>query len=383
MPERMRPLLLVSMVLLIATSPSAQTSAATTLAVLTPVYQSIGVGQVATVTLWINQVDDLYRYQAAIVFDPAVLEVIDADVIQPGIQTELGTFLESDYVQQNKADNSVGGLICVVSQLPPSPAVSGSGALFTIAFKGKARGLSAVRFSDLRLERLDGAEIEAMRYDAQISVGGAAPPTAMPSPAQTPTIVPTALLVTPIPTLEAAAAIAPTPNPESKAEPVPNQSTVYIVRTGDTLSSISQRFGTSAQVIVRANRLTNPNYIQIGQQLVLPTGSTASPSTYPGGIKYIVQTGETLYGLAYQYGTTVRALALMNGIANPSRIYAGQRLIVPGGAASPFASLHLVRSGETLYSIAHRYGSTVWTIALANALHNPNVIYADQYLVIP
>jgi putative chitinase len=101
-----------------------------------------------------------------------------------------------------------------------------------------------------------------------------------------------------------------------------------------------------------------------------------------------VQRGDTLYSIARRYGTTVQAIALANKIANPSLIYVGQQLTIPGGSTTPpppppSGQVHIVQRGETLYSIARRYGTTHWAIAMANNLANPNVIYVGQRLVIP
>lgn len=117
------------------------------------------------------------------------------------------------------------------------------------------------------------------------------------------------------------------------------------------------------------------------------------PSASPSAI-YIVRTGDTLYNIAARYHANVFALAQLNGLANPGLIYVGQKLIVPDDApvATPSATpapagsapvIHVVQPGETLFRIALRYNTTVWTIASANQLDNTSLIYAGQRLVIP
>ena len=99
---------------------------------------------------------------------------------------------------------------------------------------------------------------------------------------------------------------------------------------------------------------------------------------------HIVQWGETLSHIALRYGTTVQAIAAANGIANPNRIYAGQRIFIPGGTAPVTGGAwYAVRWGDTLSSIAWRHGVSVWAIVHANNLANPNRIYAGQRLYIP
>ena len=97
-----------------------------------------------------------------------------------------------------------------------------------------------------------------------------------------------------------------------------------------------------------------------------------------------MQWGENLYRIALRYGTTWQAIASYNGIANPNRIYAGQRLVIPSSSPPPSQGFwYTVRYGDTLSGIAWRYGRNVWSIANANGITNPNVIYAGQRLWIP
>jgi LysM repeat protein len=102
---------------------------------------------------------------------------------------------------------------------------------------------------------------------------------------------------------------------------------------------------------------------------------------------HIVRSGETLYSIARSYGVNMWTIARANGIANPNYIYAGQRLVIPagwaGGTVRTGGTVHIVRSGQTLSSIARSYGVNMWAIARANGIANPNYIYAGQRLVIP
>ena len=379
-------ILLLSMVALVGGSPFSRVLAQSASAALAPISQNIAVGQQTTVTLRLQNVNDLYGYQTAIVFNPSVLEVIDADTAKAGIQVALGTFLQAGVVPQNSADNSVGTIVCVVSQLAPAGAVSGSGDLLTITFRGKVQGHSEVRFTDLKMAQPNGVAITVTRQDAQIIVGSptGATPTFTPTPTPTPTptgtyVVPTA---TPTPVWST-----PTPWPTIP----PGQQVIYVVQMGDTLYSIARRHGTTVEAIAQVNDIANVSYIQAGQQLIIPRGTPVTPGPpppQPGPSVYVIQHGDTLYSLARRFGTTVEALALANHIANPSRIYAGQQLTIPGGYVSipqpqPSGNIHVVQPGETLCSIARHYGTTFWAIAIANHMSNPNIIYVGQSLVIP
>jgi LysM repeat protein len=110
---------------------------------------------------------------------------------------------------------------------------------------------------------------------------------------------------------------------------------VYVVRRGDTLYSVARRYGTTVNAIVRANGLRNPNWIYVGQRLVIP-GTTAASSYSSSGSVHVVQRGENLFRIALHYGTTVQALALANNLSSTSLIHVGQRLAISGGgSASP------------------------------------------------
>lgn len=121
---------------------------------------------------------------------------------------------------------------------------------------------------------------------------------------------------------------------------------------------------------------------------VLVVGSAATPVSAAPSERtiHVVRRGETLYSIARSYGVNMWDIARANGIANPNRIYAGQRLVIPTGYTSGegyTGRVHVVRRGETLYRIALNYGVSMWAIVRANNIANPNAIYAGQRLVIP
>jgi LysM repeat protein len=105
---------------------------------------------------------------------------------------------------------------------------------------------------------------------------------------------------------------------------------------------------------------------------------------------YVVQRGDTLSALARQYGTSVQAIAATNGIANPNRIYVGQTLIIPGAVqtsasvwtTSATSATYVVQPGDTLSSIARRFGVSVQQLAAANGIANLNLIYTGQVLAV-
>lgn len=110
----------------------------------------------------------------------------------------------------------------------------------------------------------------------------------------------------------------------------------HTVRPGETLSGIARQYGTTAQAIAQANGIANPDRIQVGQRLQIPgSGPTAPTNPTPppsGGTTYTVRPGDTLGGIAQRHGTTVQAIAQANGITNPDRIQVGQQLRIPSGS---------------------------------------------------
>lgn len=92
---------------------------------------------------------------------------------------------------------------------------------------------------------------------------------------------------------------------------------------------------------------------------------------------HVVQYGETLSSIAYQYGTDYQTLAALNGLANPNLIYPGQVLKVNGSATS---NVYTVKYGDNLSSIATKLGTTYQALAALNGLANPNLIYPGQTL---
>lgn len=94
----------------------------------------------------------------------------------------------------------------------------------------------------------------------------------------------------------------------------------YTVRSGDTLSSIAAKFGTSYQALAGLNGIANPNLIYVGQVL------RVNGSAIAGSVYYTVRVGDNLSNIASRYGTNYQSIASLNGLANPNLIYVGQTL---------------------------------------------------------
>lgn len=202
----------------------------------------------------------------------------------------------------------------------------------------------------------------------------------------TPQPPPTTISLPPGPTVIRAAEVTPTPFPPAVPTIFPTPTTIsgqfeYTVQWGDTLYSLARRFNTTVEALVALNGLQNPNFIRVGQVLKI-VGTPTSPGTTT---EYIVQPGDTLFSIARRYNTTVEAISRANGIVNPWYIRVGQKLVISQGSTptTPSGSTYVVQPGDTLYSIAARFGKNVWDIIAANNLPDPYWIWVGQVLTIP
>lgn len=225
-----------------------------------------------------------------------------------------------------------------------------------------------------------------------IVVAAETPQPTTPAPTQTPVFTPepppTAIPLTPEPTVISVTQPSPTLVPPAPSTPVAPTSTPvpgqfeYTVQWGDTLFSLARRFNTTVEAIVALNNLQDASYIKVGQ--VLKIAGTPGPTPGPG-MEYVVQPGDTLFSIARRYNTTVEAIQHANGIVNPWYIRVGQKLVIPQGSPSslPGGNTYVVQPGDTLYSIAARFGKNVWDIIVANNLTDPYWILVGQVLTIP
>ena len=99
-----------------------------------------------------------------------------------------------------------------------------------------------------------------------------------------------------------------------------------------------------------------------------------------GVINYTVQPGETLHRIARNFNSTVENILKFNYIPNPNVIYPGRVLVIPESPAE--AIIYIVQPGDTLYSIAVKYGTYIQNLIDFNYLTDPNFIYPGQHLVV-
>ena len=151
-----------------------------------------------------------------------------------------------------------------------------------------------------------------------------------------------------------------------------NNNNIYTIEKGDTLYSIARKFNTTVDELKQLNNLTS-NTLSIGQKLLIPN-STTTPS-----YTYTVVSGDTLYSIARRFNTTVDELKQLNNLTN-NTLSIGQKLLIPSSTITP-SSTYTVVSGDTLYSIARRFNTTVDELKKLNNLTS-NTLSIGQKLII-
>ncbi|KKM09327.1 hypothetical protein SY88_19365 [Clostridiales bacterium PH28_bin88] len=114
---------------------------------------------------------------------------------------------------------------------------------------------------------------------------------------------------------------------------IPTGGTTYTVQPGDSLYLIAKKFGVPVEALKKANGLTGSD-IRAGQKLVIPSGSTGSVS---GGTTYVVRSGDTLYKIGERFGVPYREIMRANGLSTTT-LTVGQKLYIPSSTTTSAAS---------------------------------------------
>lgn len=206
----------------------------------------IGEGQVETIAIVLEGAQDVYAIDVQASFDPAVVEVVDADPNQEGIQLIPGDFVKPDFAVRNTADNVAGTLQYVVTQVNPTEPASGAGIVVSILFRGKALGAQ----SELTITAVQIADRRGMKLDIQPQMSAltvVAPKPETPTPtsvdegaagAVTAPTATTEVAATPSP----APVVSPTPAPVALAAgpgaPSGDESLLWVISTGALAGTI-------------------------------------------------------------------------------------------------------------------------------------------------
>lgn len=219
---------------------------------------------------FLNRCKELFGVKPLIYMNSNVLGRYDWSPVKNG---DFGLWL-ANYGSNNGQPNT-----------PPSPGIWPFWAIWQFTSQGNVAGISPVD-----VNTFSGDTAAFLKYGYQ---SGGIAPTPAPAPA-------------------------PSPQPQPPAPAVQN---TYTVVSGDTLSGIAGKFGTTYQTLARINGIPDPNKIYPGQVLKLNDTNPDKPSG-----TYTVVRGDTLSAIASKFGTTYQTLAAKNNIANPNLIYPGQVL---------------------------------------------------------
>ncbi|NBK99093.1 MAG: LysM peptidoglycan-binding domain-containing protein [Erysipelotrichia bacterium] len=166
--------------------------------------------------------------------------------------------------------------------------------------------------------------------------------------------------------------------PEFKApDTVATEDGTYTVQINDTLSSIAERYGTSWENLKNLNGIVNENLIYVGQTLKI--NSIVSAEVAPNNETYVVKSGDTLSSIASSNNTTVSKLAQINNITNIDLIYVNQTLYIQQSQSQQTS--YTAVWGDTLSSIALKYNTTVENLMYINGLNNTLIYAGNTYLI--
>ena len=153
--------------------------------------------------------------------------------------------------------------------------------------------------------------------------------------------------------------------------------TTYTVQRGDSLYSIAAKYNTTVEELKRINGLTT-NILSIGQVLKLPSNESAESPSVDEGISYTVKKGDSLYSIAKKYNVTIDEIKELNNLTS-NLLSIGQVLLIP--SSTPLETTYIVQKGDSLYSIAKKYNTSVDKLKELNSLTS-NMLSIGQILIV-
>lgn len=165
----------------------------------------------------------------------------------------------------------------------------------------------------------------------------------------------------------------------------PPQTVPYIIRPGDTLYNLAQRFNTTVPAIISANPFINPQALTVGTQICIPRQRIYPPC--PERNYYFIKPGDTLYNIAQFFNVSLDDLLEANPGINPYDLRIGQVICIPLATppvtCPPGARSYIIKPGDTFYALARRFNTTVESLINLNPNINPNALLIGQRICIP
>jgi LysM repeat protein len=200
----------------------------------------------------------------------------------------------------------------------------------------------------------------------------------------------------------------PVPTPAPASVPVPSPTSTYTIKSGDTLDSIAAALGITVSALEAANPTVNPNNLQVGSHITIPSTATTTPAPIPTPVStpptetYTIQAGDTLTSIATKLGTTVAALEAANPGINPNNLQIGTQISLPSTSTAPTPTLtpvvptptpnpnppaststYNIQAGDTFSTIAASFNVTLAAIEAANPGVNPGSLQVGEVINLP
>lgn len=158
-----------------------------------------------------------------------------------------------------------------------------------------------------------------------------------------------------------------------------NNENIYIVKSGDSLYSISKKFNTTVDELKKINNLSS-NLLSINQKLIIPKNSIDNNSNNNNIVTentYTVKSGDSLYRIAINFNTSVDELKRLNNLSS-NNLSIGQKLIIP---SNNFEIIYTVIKGDSLYAISKKFNTTVDELKRLNNLSNNNLSIGQKLII--
>ena len=171
------------------------------------------------------------------------------------------------------------------------------------------------------------------------------------------------------------------PNTGNSGVNMPDADGIYTVQKGDTLYSIALKYNITESDIINANNLTS-DILSIGQKLIIPKDieSTGIDEDIVDTNTYIVRKGDSLYTISRKYNVPINDIKSTNNLSSDI-LQVGQILVIPNSSqVNP--SIYVVQKGDSLWSIANKFNTSVNVIRMINNL-NSDILQVGQSLILP